>query len=67
MSKVKRKVAGKAVKSTAKHTVQGTASKLMRDPMRSATLLGIGAAAGALATWFIGRGGQGGGASPQSA
>lgn len=67
MSKVKRKLARKAAKSTAKHTAQGTASKLKRDPMRTATLLGIGAAAGALATWFFGRGGQGGGAKPQSA
>ncbi|HVQ58366.1 MAG TPA: hypothetical protein VMS60_05600 [Solirubrobacterales bacterium] len=64
MAKIKRKVARKAVKSTAKHTAHGTASKLKRDPMRTATLLGIGAAAGALATWFFGRDGEHGGNSP---
>jgi hypothetical protein len=67
MTKIKRKVARKAAKSTAKHTAHGAASKLKRSPLRTATLLGIGAAAGALATWFFGRGGEGGDARPQSA
>lgn len=64
MAKIKRKVAGKAAKSAAKHTAHGATSKLRREPMRTATLLGIGAAAGAIATWFFGRGD---GANPQSA
>ncbi|HEX6667109.1 MAG TPA: hypothetical protein VF081_11000 [Solirubrobacterales bacterium] len=61
---LKRKVAGKAAKSAAKHTAHGTASKLKRRPMRTATLLGIGAAAGALATWFFGRDGGHGDDTP---
>jgi hypothetical protein len=69
MSKIKQKLARKAVKSTAKHTARGTASKAKRSPMRTATLLSIGAVAGALATWFLCRdhGSGGGGPNPQSA
>jgi hypothetical protein len=52
---IKQKFARKAVKSTAKHTAHGTASKLKRSPMRSTVLLGLGAAVGLLAGWFIGR------------
>jgi hypothetical protein len=52
---IKKALARKAVKSTAKHTAHGTASKLRRDPLRAITLLGIGALAGALAVWAIGR------------
>jgi membrane protein YqaA with SNARE-associated domain len=51
---IKAKLARKAVKSTAKHTAHGTASKLKRSPARAATLLGIGAAVGGLAGWLIG-------------
>lgn len=52
---IKQKVARKAVKKTAKHTARGAASKLKRDPMRSTTLLGLGAVVGALAGWLLGR------------
>jgi hypothetical protein len=52
---IKQKAARKAVKKTAKHTAHGTASKLKRDPLRSTTLLGLGAAIGALAGWLLGR------------
>jgi hypothetical protein len=51
MSSIKKTLARKAVKSAAKHTAHGTASKLRRDPMRAATLLGLGAVAG----WMAGR------------
>lgn len=54
---IKRRIARKAVKKTAKHTAHGAASKLTRDPMRSTTLLGLGALAGALAGWLVGRSG----------
>lgn len=56
---VKTKLARKAVKSTAKHTAHGTWSKIERKPMRSVTLLAIGAAAGGLVGWLIGRSGGG--------
>ena len=52
---IKTKLARKAAKTTAKHTARGTASKLRRDPMRTTTLLGLGALIGAAAVWLIGR------------
>lgn len=55
MPSIKKTLARKAVKSTAKHTARGTASKLKRDPVRTTTLLGVGAAAGAVAGWALGR------------
>jgi hypothetical protein len=62
---VKNTLARKVAKSAAKHTVHGTASKLKRDPMRTATLLGVGGALGAVAGWMAGRtaGGVSAGAS----
>jgi len=45
----------KTAKVAAKHTVHGTASKLKRDPVRTATLLGVGGALGAAAGWMAGR------------
>jgi hypothetical protein len=56
MAQIKKKLARKAVKSTARHTVHGTASKLKRDPIRAVALLGIGAILGACAAWLLGRG-----------
>jgi hypothetical protein len=67
MAKMKRKLARKAVKSTAKHTVHGTASKLKRDPFRAATLLGIGAAIGACGAWLLGKGSNQGGPTASAA
>jgi hypothetical protein len=52
---VKSTLARKAAKTAAKHTAHGTASKLKRDPMRTATLLGVGGALGAVAGWMAGR------------
>ena len=54
---VKTKLARQAVKTTAKHTARGTTSKLAHKPFRSVTLLAIGALAGALVGWLIGRSG----------
>jgi hypothetical protein len=56
---VKTKLARKAVKTTAKHTAHGAASKAARQPFRSITLLTIGALAGALVGWLVGRSGSG--------
>jgi hypothetical protein len=55
MSAIKNTLARKAVKATAKHSARGTASKLKRDPVRVATLLGLGGAVGALAGFRAGR------------
>ena len=52
---IKSMLAKKAVKTTAKHTARGTTSKLKRDPMRTGTLLGLGALIGAAAVWLLGR------------
>lgn len=54
MSAIKNTIARKAVKATAKHTAHGTASKLRRNPIRAATLLGVGGIIGAMAGWFAG-------------
>jgi len=51
----KNTLARKAAKAAVKHTAHGTASKLKRDPVRTATLLGVGGALGAMAGWTAGR------------
>jgi hypothetical protein len=56
---VKTKLARKAVKTTAKHTAHGAFSKLERKPLRTVTLLTIGAAIGGFVGWLIGRSGGG--------
>jgi hypothetical protein len=55
MSAIRKALARKAVKSTAKHTAHGTASKLKRDPVRATTLLGIGGLVGGVAGWLLAR------------
>ena len=55
MSPIKKTVTRKAAKAAAKHTAHGTASKLKRDPIRAAALLGLGGALGALFGWMAGR------------
>lgn len=52
---IKQKIARKAVKTTAKHTAHGAAAKIKRTPVRSTTLVGLGAAVGLLAGWLLGR------------
>lgn len=59
MSAIKNTLTRKAVKATAKHSARGAAAKLKRDPIRAATLLGVGGALGALAGWMAGRGAAG--------
>lgn len=54
---VKTKLARQAVKKTAKHTASGTASRFTRKPLRSVTLLALGAVAGGIVGWLIGRSG----------
>jgi hypothetical protein len=57
MPSIKKKFARKAVKSTAKHTAHGTASKLKREPLRATTLLGLGGLVGGLVAWMVARSG----------
>lgn len=57
MPSIKKSIARKAAKSTAKHTAHGAASKLKRDPVRTTTLLGIGCLAGGVAGWTLARSG----------
>ena len=60
---LKSMLARKAAKTTAKHTAHGTTAKLKRKPLRTTTLLGLGALFGAAATWLLGRLGGSGEAS----
>ncbi len=43
---IKQKLARRAVKTTAKHSAKGTASKLKRSPLRATTLLAVGGVVG---------------------
>ena len=56
---LKKVAARKAAKTTVRHTARGTVSKLRREPMRSATLLAIGAIAGLVAGLLLSRNGSG--------
>lgn len=55
MASIKKSLARKAVRSTAKHTAHGTAAKLKRQPVRGATLFGLGALVGALVSQIVSR------------
>jgi len=55
MPAIKKTLARKAVKSTAKHTAHGAASKLKRDPLRATTLLGVGCLLGGVGGWLLAR------------
>jgi membrane protein YqaA with SNARE-associated domain len=66
MPAIKKALARKAVKSTAKHTAHGTASRLKRNPARSTTLLGIGCLVGGVVGWLLART-AGAGAAPGGA
>jgi hypothetical protein len=61
---MKTKFARKAVKTTAKHTAHGAASKLKRNPLRTTTLLALGAAVGVVVGLLVGRK-TGGGSQPE--
>jgi hypothetical protein len=55
MASIKSLAARKAAKSTAKHSLRGTASKLKREPLRTGTLLSVGCVAGFVAGRFAAR------------
>lgn len=56
MSRLKRMIAIKAAKVTARHTAHGLSAKAQRKPLRSASLLCAGMALGLGAGWAAGRG-----------
>ncbi|MEV4420192.1 BON domain-containing protein [Patulibacter sp. NPDC049589] len=55
-SYVTKKAARKAAKMTVKHAAHGTASKVKRRPIRSVTLIGVGAFLGGAVSFVIARG-----------
>jgi len=50
-----RTIGRKAAKATVRHSARGVASKAKRRPMRSATLVSVGAAIGMGVGWAAGR------------
>ena len=50
---VKTKLARQAVRTTAKHTAHGAASKVTRKPFRTVTLLTAGALIGLVVGWRL--------------
>lgn len=55
MANIRNSLGKKAAKATLRHSVHGFASKAQRQPLRSATLLGVGGLVGALSGWLAGR------------
>ena len=55
MSTVTRIIGKKAAKATVRHSAHGVAAKAKRQPLRSVTLIGLGAAFGAGVGWLAGR------------
>jgi hypothetical protein len=49
MTSIKRRVAARAARKSARHGARGVVSKLRRDPVRAGLLVAIGCAAGFLA------------------
>jgi hypothetical protein len=55
MKTFRRLIAKRAAKAAVRHTAHGVAAKVRRRPLRSASLLSVGAAVGAAAGWLAGR------------
>ena len=55
MANLKQNIGRKAAKATFRHSVNGFVSKSKRQPLRSATLLGVGGLVGGTAGWMAGR------------
>jgi hypothetical protein len=51
---MRKKFGKKAAKVTVRHSARGAAAKAKRQPIRSLTLLGAGAAIGAVGGWLLG-------------
>jgi hypothetical protein len=66
MTPIKSRFARKAVKSTARHTAHGTASKFKREPFRASTLLALGGLIGVVIGRTLGGRAAPAAPSPQS-
>jgi len=55
MAKLRRIARRKAVEATVHHARHGIEAKVRRQPIRTARLLGMGAAIGGVAGWLAGR------------
>ena len=55
MSSPKSVITRKAAKAVVAHSAHGTVSKARRQPVRTATLLGLGAALGTIIGFLLGR------------
>jgi hypothetical protein len=55
MSNLKRTMARKAARATVRHTAHGVSAKVQRKPLRSASLLSVGALVGGAAAWLAAR------------
>jgi hypothetical protein len=51
---MRRKFGKTAAKATVRHSARGVTAKARRQPIRSVTLLGTGAAVGAIGGWLLG-------------
>jgi len=54
-SKLKRAIGRRAARATVRHSAHGVTAKVQRKPLRSASLLSVGAAFGGAAGWLAGR------------
>jgi hypothetical protein len=55
MSKLGWVIGKRAARATVKHSAHGVATKVKRRPVRSASLLSVGAVVGAATGWLAGR------------
>jgi hypothetical protein len=55
MRTLKRTIARKAARAAVRHTAHGVAAKAQRRPLRSASLLSVGALVGCAAGWLAAR------------
>lgn len=53
--KIGRMIGKRAAKATVRHTAHGVVAKVQRKPVRSASLLSLGALAGLAAGWLLAR------------
>jgi len=55
MAKLKRTIGRRAARAAVRHSAHGVSSKVQRKPVRSASLISLGAIVGAAAAFLAGR------------